>query len=135
MGANLMTRPTGAAPQSKTRARQVTQSLLCQFMGTRGGTSLNGLLGQLARNGLQQQVRSWVSTQTNQPVSDQEIRVALGDRTLIDAARQAGVTPQEAAEELARVLPELIDNATPQGMLPDAQALYRAFCEVFETRA
>jgi uncharacterized protein YidB (DUF937 family) len=103
-------------------------------MGTRGGTSLNGLLGQLARNGLQQQVRSWVGTQSNQPVSAPELQVALGNRALVDAARQAGVSPQEAAEELAEVLPELIDHATPQGMLPDAQTLYRAFCDVFETK-
>jgi len=134
MGANVMTRPTRAAA-SKTRARRVTQSLLSQFMGTRGGTSLNGLLGQLARNGLQQQVRSWVGTQSNQPVSGPELQVALGDRALVDVARQAGVSPQEAAAELAEVLPELIDSATPHGMLPDAQTLYRAFCDVFETKS
>ncbi|MFF5706284.1 YidB family protein [Streptomyces sp. NPDC012794] len=94
--------------------------------GTAGGVTagggadnpLGGLLDMLTRSGLADQARSWIGTGDNQPVSGAQIKEALPDDTLRETARQAGVSPEEAADRIARTLPEAVDKLTPNGQVP-----------------
>lgn len=88
--------------------------------GGAGGASnpLGGLLDMLTRSGLTDQTRSWVGTGENQPVSGAQIAEALPDETLQKVAQDAGVSPQEAADEIARSLPQAVDKLTPAGSMP-----------------
>ncbi|CAM5597596.1 YidB family protein [Streptomyces avidinii] len=54
----------------------------------------------------------------NQSVSGAQIAEALPDEALQKAAAQAGVSPQEAADQIARALPTAVDRLSPQGQLP-----------------
>ncbi|MEK9524349.1 DUF937 domain-containing protein [Streptomyces sp. adm13(2018)] len=85
-----------------------------------GGASnpLGGLLDMLTRSGLTDQTRSWVGTGENQSVSGAQIAEALPDDTLQQVAQDAGVSPQEAADEIARSLPQAVDKLTPTGSMP-----------------
>ncbi|KUJ67658.1 hypothetical protein ACZ90_25665 [Streptomyces albus subsp. albus] len=83
-----------------------------------GGNALNGLLEQLQDGGLAEQARSWVGTGANTPVSGPELAQALPYQTLDHVARQAGVSPEEAADRLAGLLPETVDMLTPDGQVP-----------------
>ncbi|MFD7003248.1 YidB family protein [Streptomyces mirabilis] len=47
---------------------------------------------------------------------------ALPDNTLQEVAVQAGVSPQEAADQIARHLPQAVDKLTPSGELPQPGA-------------
>jgi uncharacterized protein YidB (DUF937 family) len=115
------------------QVRQLLQSLFQQFQGKGGGgaANLNGLVDQLNGGGLQQQVQSWLGTGQNQPVTGEQLSKALGPQ-LEQAAAQAGETPQKAADQLADVLPQLVNQASPDGQLPDAQALQDMFGRMFE---
>ncbi|WP_329122277.1 YidB family protein [Streptomyces sp. NBC_01353] len=110
-------------------------SLLGALMAGKGGTdggnpppasgrgdphlaSLGGLMDMLTRSGLVDQAQSWVGTGQNQPVSGPEIAQALPDETLQKVAQDAGVSPQEAADEIAKSLPQVVDKLTPSGSLP-----------------
>ncbi|MFB7375393.1 YidB family protein [Streptomyces sp. NPDC056222] len=86
--------------------------------GTDGGNPLGGLMDMLTRSGLVDQAQSWVGTGQNQPVSGPEIAQALPDDTLQKVAQDAGVSPREAADEIARSLPQVVDKLTPSGSLP-----------------
>ncbi|MYS09910.1 DUF937 domain-containing protein [Streptomyces sp. SID6041] len=88
--------------------------------GGAGGQSnpLGGLLDMLTRSGLTDQTRSWVGTGENQSVSGAQIAEALPDDTLQQVAQDAGVSPQEAADEIARSLPQAVDKLTPTGSMP-----------------
>ncbi|MGW4908426.1 YidB family protein [Streptomyces sp. NPDC004270] len=66
-----------------------------------GGSSLGGLLDSLAR------------------AADQ-IQQALPDDTLQQVAEQAGVSPRNAADRIARELPRVVDRLTPEGEVPQA---------------
>ncbi|MGW2306068.1 YidB family protein [Streptomyces sp. NPDC001809] len=79
---------------------------------------LGGLLDMLTRSGLTDQTRSWVGTGENQSVSGAQIAEALPDDTLQKVAQDAGVSPQEAADEIARSLPQAVDKLTPTGSMP-----------------
>lgn len=88
-----------------------------------GGNPLGGLLDMLTKSGLAGQKDSWVGTGQNQSVTGAQIQQALPDETLRKVAEQAGVTPEEAASDLARTLPQAVDRLTPEGQLPQAASL------------
>ena len=92
-------------------------AVLHKMVRSSGG--LQGLIWKLSRNGLGQQAQSWVSTGENQPVSGSQVREAIDARQLRAIADQAGLTPEETSDQLARVLPVVVNQATPQGQLPD----------------
>ncbi|MFF9343007.1 YidB family protein [Streptomyces sp. NPDC014773] len=92
--------------------------------GAGGGQNpLGGLLDVLTRSGLADQAQSWIGTGDNKPVDGDQIARALPDETLQKVARDAGVTPQQAADEIARSLPQAVDRLTPGGTLPQGGSL------------
>ncbi|NEB02125.1 YidB family protein [Streptomyces sp. SID13726] len=86
--------------------------------GSGGGDSLGGLLDLLAKSGLAEQKDSWVGTGANRSVTGAQIQQALPDDTLQQVAERTGVSPDEAASELAQVLPGAVDKLTPGGQVP-----------------
>jgi uncharacterized protein YidB (DUF937 family) len=69
-------------------------------------------------SGLSAQADSWVGTGENAPVSAQEVRGVVGDDTVTELARQAGISDEETADVLARVVPQVVNGLTPDGKLP-----------------
>ena len=88
-----------------------------------GGGGLGGLLGQLQRSGFGAQADSWVSRGTNKPISPEAMSEIFGQDGLEQISRQAGVTEEEASRGLSELLPEVVDRMTPDGQVPDDQAL------------
>jgi uncharacterized protein YidB (DUF937 family) len=84
---------------------------------------LGGLLGKLTEAGQGSTVDSWVEPGPNQPISPGTLGGALGSQTISDLARQSGVSEQELLEQLAKVLPGVVDKATPQGQVPSMAQL------------
>jgi uncharacterized protein YidB (DUF937 family) len=82
------------------------------------GNPLGGLLDMLTKSGLTDQAQSWLGTGENQPVSGAQIAEALPADTLQQVAQQSGVSPQEAADQIAQVLPQTVDKLSPTGQLP-----------------
>ncbi|MFF1650745.1 YidB family protein [Streptomyces sp. NPDC058240] len=88
-----------------------------------GGNALEGLIGMLTRSGLVDQAQSWVGTGANQAVSGAQISEALPDETLQKVAREAGVSTEQAADEIARSLPTAVDKLTPSGEVPEGRSI------------
>jgi uncharacterized protein YidB (DUF937 family) len=91
---------------------------LLEALGSGGGQSLSGLIQQLQEGGLGAQTRSWVAPGANQPASGPDIAQALPYQTLDHVARQSGLSPEQAADRIARLLPEVVDKLTPSGDVP-----------------
>jgi uncharacterized protein YidB (DUF937 family) len=90
---------------------------LQELLAKAGG--LGGLLSQLQASGLDDKVQSWIGTGMNEQVTPGEIEQALGGDTVSSVAQRAGVSKDEAASGLASVLPQLVDELSPDGKLPD----------------
>lgn len=84
---------------------------------------LSGVLEKLKAGGLENQVASWVGTGENKPVSGDEIKDALGEETVQQIAQQSGVAPEHVASGLAQLLPQIIDQLTPGGEVPQGDLL------------
>jgi uncharacterized protein YidB (DUF937 family) len=92
--------------------------------GAGGGMGgLGGLLEQMQRAGYGEQARSWVGTGQNMPVSPDVLGQIFGQGGIEEIARQAGVTPQEASTGLSELLPEVVNQVTPDGQVPDLDQL------------
>jgi uncharacterized protein YidB (DUF937 family) len=89
---------------------------LSKLVSSNGG--LQGMTSKLADSGMSHQVQSWVGQGKNQPVTGHQVREALDTNSLNQLAQQTGQTPEQASAQVAQVLPEMINQATPQGAMP-----------------
>ncbi len=81
-----------------------------------------GLVENLNRSGLADQASSWVGAGANKGVSPEQLLKALGDPALGKIASQLGISPQQASSTMSQLLPELINQLTPKGNIPDDHA-------------
>ena len=79
---------------------------------------LDGLVQSFHQGGLAEIVNSWVSTGANLPISAEQIQSVLGGGSLQDMAAKLGIGQQQASGSLAELLPQVIDQLTPNGQLP-----------------
>lgn len=91
---------------------------LQKLVSENGG--LQGLTSKLNSSGLGHQVQSWIGTGENKPVSGAQVQQAVDPGELHQMAQQAGISDQEASEQVAKALPEMVNQATPQGQMPDS---------------
>ena len=102
------------------------------------GMLMNGglqkILGRLQQSGKGDKGQSWISAGPNEPVGAAEIKDALDGQELARIAQQLGVSEDEAAEAVAQVLPDVVDQATPAGELPDDAELDRTFGKLHELK-
>jgi uncharacterized protein YidB (DUF937 family) len=88
-------------------------------LGAIGGLGgLGGLLGKFQSAGLGDKAQSWVATGPNQAISGDEVERALGSDAVGQLASKAGMSPAQAKDGLASMLPNLVDKLTPGGQLP-----------------
>ncbi|MGL6076095.1 MAG: YidB family protein [Fimbriiglobus sp.] len=88
-----------------------------QLLG-QGNSGLGSLVEGLTKGGLSKQVESWVSTGKNEKVSGDQIGSALGQNKLEELSKQSGLSPDILKDQLAKLLPGIIDKLTPGGKLP-----------------
>ncbi len=79
---------------------------------------LQKMMSGFADKGMAEQADSWVSTGDNKPVSGSDMKVALGEEEVKQVAQNAGISEDEAADVLAKVVPEVVNGLTPNGQVP-----------------
>ena len=89
----------------------------------RGQGGVGGLVEKFSQAGLGDVVGSWIGTGANANISAEQITAVIGHGPLADIAAKMGVSPQQAGETLAGLLPEAIDRLTPGGQLNGADDL------------
>ena len=82
---------------------------------------IGNLMAKLQQGGLGDALNSWISTQSsNQSVSGSDLQQALGGNAIEQVAAKFGLNGQQASDLLAQYLPNLVDSATPEGKVQDA---------------
>lgn len=114
-------------PQPQPRPQQPPQGMpspndlsdiLSQIFGGGSAQKLPDVVKQFEEKGMRDQVDSWVRTGPNKPVDRRQIEDAFGQRELDQLARTKGIDRDQLAEVLARYIPRIIDELTPQGQMP-----------------
>ena len=79
--------------------------------------NLGGIVTQLQQGGLGGQVASWLGNGANLPVSADQLRSALGSEQVRELAGHLGLPVDQALEMLSAHLPNIVDQASPNGQL------------------
>ncbi|MFO7479103.1 MAG: YidB family protein [Methyloceanibacter sp.] len=86
---------------------------------------LGGLIDQFQKKGLGDVVDSWVNRGQNKDVAPDQVSVALGGDVVDELSRRTGLSRDQVVDQLARMLPNVVDNLTPDGRLPTRQEIMR----------
>ena len=86
-----------------------------------GGVS--GLIEKFQQNGLGGIISSWIGTGANLPISADQISNALGTDRIQDIAGKLGIPADQVSSTLAGLLPQMIDQLTPDGKVPEGSVL------------
>ena len=116
---------------SPTKGDQVssTQSELMSIVMCKiedGSLDLKTLLERFNSSGMWDKTRSWVGAGDNAELRSQEVERVFGPNDLARIAKEAGLPPNEVAEELAELLPKIVDKFSPAGVMPDNATIKEA---------
>ncbi|MDP2867333.1 YidB family protein [Methyloversatilis sp.] len=87
---------------------------------------LQGLIAAFQDKGLGDLVSSWVGTGQNLPITPEQLQSVLGSGQIGQIAQQLGLSSQEVSGQLSALLPQVIDGITPNGQVPEGDAMQNA---------
>ena len=93
--------------------------------GLAGAGGLGALIDRFRNAGYENQVDSWVGRGQNQRLGPDDMARALGADTLDELEQQTGMPRDQVLAELSHILPEAVDDFTPEGRLPTEEELQR----------
>lgn len=91
-----------------------------------GAGGLGALVQAFQGKGLGDVMSSWISNGENKSISADQVARVLGPDALAQFASKAGINVGEAGAVLAGLLPDLVNQVTPAGKLPEGSALESA---------
>ncbi|MBN8249053.1 MAG: DUF937 domain-containing protein [Verrucomicrobia bacterium] len=103
-------------------------SLVTGFVQGQGG--LDGLVRKFDSAGLGNIVQSWIGKGPNLPISAEQIQQVFGQQDLASLGQKVGLGALETASGLSRILPNLVDQLTPDGASVSGGALDAALKSV-----
>jgi len=80
---------------------------------------LQGLIQSFQDKGLGGVVASWVGTGENLPISAEQLTSVLGSSHLQEMAQKVGLPVDGLTEKLSGLLPQVVDQLTPNGKMPE----------------
>jgi uncharacterized protein YidB (DUF937 family) len=88
-----------------------------------GSLSLQKFKERAEQSGIGDVFDSWVGKGENKPISAEQVKATADPQNLQKIADDAGVGVDEAAEELSKAMPEVVDKLSPEGQLPSDDAI------------
>ena len=110
------------APAAEGSQFSLASAALSMLSSSEGG-GISGLAQQFAAKGLGHVVSSWIGTGQNLPISPEQLQSVLGSERVQAIAAKAGISPEAATTGLAQLLPQLVDNLTPNGEVPQGDLM------------
>jgi uncharacterized protein YidB (DUF937 family) len=97
----------------------VLPAVLSEVLGSGGGQGgLSAIVAKLQQAGLGDQVKSWIGTGQNLPITAQQLQEVLGSDTVKQLAARFNIPVDQLSQVLAQQLPAAVDHASPEGKLP-----------------
>ena len=97
----------------------VLPAVLSEVLGSGGGQGgLSAIVAKLQQGGLGDQVKSWIGTGQNLPITAEQLQQVLGSDTVKQLAARFNIPVDQLSLVLAHQLPAAVDHASPDGKLP-----------------
>src|SRR5581483_3056187 len=98
----------------------VLGEVLGTSQGQGQGGALSAIVAKLQQAGFGDQVKSWIGTGQNLPITADQLKSVLGSDVVRQLAAKYNIPIDQVAEVLAHQLPLAVDKASPDGKLPHA---------------
>jgi len=108
---------TSAAPAVDTSQSSLASAVLSMLSNNQTG-GISGLAQQFAAQGLGHIISSWIGTGQNLPISPEQMHSILGSEQVRTIAAKVGLSPDAVNVGLAQILPQMVDQLTPDGQVP-----------------
>lgn len=92
--------------------------VLGEVMGQGGQGGLSAIVAKLEQGGFGAQVKSWIGSGQNIPITAEQLQQVLGNEQVRQLAARFNVPIDQLAKVLAEQLPLAVDHASPDGKLP-----------------
>lgn len=109
----------GASGSQTNPLLQMAMQMLTK-QGENGQSGLADIVSKFQNGGLGDIANSWVGTGENMPVSADQISSVLGSGKLSELANQFGISTDDIAGGLSKILPDLVNQVTPDGEVPQS---------------
>ena len=96
----------------------ILPAVLGEVMGSGNQGGLSAIVAKLQQAGLGDQVKSWIGTGQNLPITAEQLQQVLGSDTVKQLAARFNIPVDQISKVLAQVLPKAVDSASPNGTLP-----------------
>jgi len=96
----------------------ILPAVLAEVMGSGNQGGLSAIVAKLQQAGLGDQVKSWIGTGQNLPITAEQLQQVLGSDTVKQLAARFNIPVDQISKVLAQVLPKAVDSASPNGTLP-----------------
>jgi uncharacterized protein YidB (DUF937 family) len=94
--------------------------ILSALLSDKDAGGLAGLVQQFQRAGLGEQAQSWIGRGQTMPISVEQLMQVFGRSNMQQMAASAGLDEQDFGGKLAQLLPQAVDQLTPEGEIPSA---------------
>ena len=96
----------------------VVPVVLSEVLGNGSQGGLNAIVAKLQQAGLGDQVKSWIGTGQNLPITAEQLQQVLGSDVAKQLAARFNIPLDQLSTVLAQALPKAVDSASPNGTLP-----------------
>lgn len=79
---------------------------------------MGAVLERFRDRGYGRQAQSWVEARDNEPLDEQAVEQVVGHDELSRMAQRLGVPEHQVAQAFAEIMPEMVDQLSPEGRLP-----------------
>jgi len=93
----------------------ITGALGSLFESEDGGFDLGTIVGALTQGDLAETVKSWIGSGENMSIDISQVTELVGSDKVTQFAEQLGISVESAEQALADALPNMVDQATPEG--------------------
>lgn len=97
---------------------------IISWLKSQGG--IHSILNKFHNDGLGGLVESWISMGNNLPVSTDQISAIFGSSAIQQLADTLGANMEEASSVIADFLPKMVNELSPDGVLPNTVNLLSA---------
>jgi uncharacterized protein YidB (DUF937 family) len=87
-------------------------------LGANNPGGVGDLVDHFKKKGMGEVADSWVGTGENKPVNEVQMGETLGPDLIDMLQKQTGLSREELLARLSKVLPQAVDNMTPDGKVP-----------------
>ena len=96
----------------------VVPAVLSEVLGNGGQGGLSAIVAKLQQGGFGDQVKSWIGTGANLPITAEQLQQVLDSDTVKQLAAKFNIPIDQLAKVLAQQLPTAVDHASTDGHLP-----------------